>query len=94
MENDGKPTLEVGKVYEVKDVGKNSIQIIDEENEPHDFDVIDYSGNYEGLNYFFKKVESDNKTIEYFRKNAEEDYKTTPISVLRYITELEKLQTT
>lgn len=30
------------------------------------------------------------KTIEYYKKNAEEDYITTPISVLRYITELEE----
>jgi len=30
------------------------------------------------------------KDLEYYRKNAEEDYSTTPISVLRYISELEK----
>ena len=30
------------------------------------------------------------KTIEHWKNNAEEDYITTPISVLRYITELEK----
>ena len=30
------------------------------------------------------------KTIEYWKTNAEEDYLTTPISVLRYISELEK----
>jgi len=30
------------------------------------------------------------KDLEYWRKNAEEDYITTPISVLRYISELEK----
>lgn len=29
------------------------------------------------------------KDLEYWRKNAEEDYLTVPISVLRYITELE-----
>ena len=29
------------------------------------------------------------KDLEYWRNNAEEDYITTPISVLRYITELE-----
>lgn len=29
------------------------------------------------------------KDLEYYRKNAEEDYLTTPISVLRYISELE-----
>ena len=28
--------------------------------------------------------------LEYYKKNAEEDYLKTPISVLRYITELEK----
>ncbi len=30
------------------------------------------------------------KTIEHWKANAEEDYITTPISVLRYISELEK----
>jgi hypothetical protein len=29
------------------------------------------------------------KDLEFFKKNAEEDYKQVPISVLRYITELE-----
>ncbi len=29
------------------------------------------------------------KDLEYYRKNAEEDYATTPISVLRYIAYLE-----
>lgn len=30
------------------------------------------------------------KDLEFYRKNAEENYLTTPISVLRYISELEK----
>lgn len=30
-----------------------------------------------------------NKDLEYWKNNAEEDYVTTPISVLRYISELE-----
>jgi hypothetical protein len=30
------------------------------------------------------------KDLDYFKKNAEEDYVKTPISVLRYITELEQ----
>lgn len=30
------------------------------------------------------------KDLNYWKNNAEEDYVTTPISVLRYITELEK----
>ncbi len=34
------------------------------------------------------------KDLDYFRKNAEEDYMTTPISVLRYITELEYTKST
>lgn len=33
---------------------------------------------------------SKEKDLEYYRKNAEEDYITTPISVLRYIAQLEK----
>ena len=35
------------------------------------------------------KKMSEEKDLEYYRKNAEEDYTTTPISVLRYISELE-----
>lgn len=35
-------------------------------------------------------MNEENKNIEYWKNNAEEDYATTPISVLRYITELEK----
>lgn len=30
------------------------------------------------------------KDLKYWEKNAEEDYMTTPISVLRYISELEQ----
>ena len=30
------------------------------------------------------------KDLNYYKTNAEEDYTTTPISVLKYITELEK----
>ena len=33
----------------------------------------------------------DVKSLSYWQKNAEEDYMTTPISVLRYITELERI---
>lgn len=35
----------------------------------------------------FNEVEKD---LAHWKVNAEEDYMTTPISVLRYITELEK----
>ena len=35
-------------------------------------------------------MEITKKDLEYYRKNAEEDYLTTPISVLRYITEMEQ----
>lgn len=31
------------------------------------------------------------KDLDYFKKNAVEDYRNVPISVLRYITELEKI---
>jgi len=34
-------------------------------------------------------METQNKDLDYYRKNAEEDYLTTPISVLRYISEME-----
>lgn len=33
----------------------------------------------------------ENKDLEYYKKNAEENYITTPISVLRYISELEEV---
>ena len=36
-----------------------------------------------------RKKMYEEKDLEYWRNNAEEDYITTPISVLRYITELE-----
>ena len=35
-------------------------------------------------------METTKKDLEYYRKNAEEDYLTVPISVLRYITEMEQ----
>lgn len=35
-------------------------------------------------------MNKEKKSIEYYKANAEEDYATVPISVLRYITELEE----
>lgn len=35
-------------------------------------------------------MNGQDKDLEYYKNNAEEDYLTTPISVLRYISELEK----
>jgi|1_EtaG_2_1085319.scaffolds.fasta_scaffold06459_7 hypothetical protein len=35
-------------------------------------------------------MEKEKKDLEYWKNNAEEGYITTPISVLRYISELEK----
>lgn len=35
-------------------------------------------------------METTKKDLEYCRKNAEEDYRQVPISVLRYITEMEQ----
>jgi len=35
-------------------------------------------------------MENETETLAYWKNNAEEDYMTTPISVLRYITEMEK----
>jgi len=35
-------------------------------------------------------MELESKDLEYWKNNAEEDYLHTPISVLKYITELEK----
>lgn len=39
----------------------------------------------------FKKWELKRDLLNCYRNNAEEDYTKTPISVLRYITELEEL---
>lgn len=36
-----------------------------------------------------KPMTAEEKNLNYWRKNAEEDYIKVPISVLRYITELE-----
>jgi hypothetical protein len=35
-------------------------------------------------------MNNDKKDLNYWKENAEENYMTTPISVLKYITELEK----
>jgi hypothetical protein len=39
-----------------------------------------------------EQAAESNKDLAYWRANAEEDYLTTPISVLRYISELESSQ--
>lgn len=36
------------------------------------------------------KIKEEDKDLNYWKKNCENDYLHTPISVLRYITELEK----
>lgn len=41
-------------------------------------------------NYGLLFIPQEEKDLDYYRKNAEEEYMTTPNSVLRYITELEK----
>lgn len=41
-------------------------------------------------NYGLEFIPQEEKDLDYYKKNAEEDYMATPISVLRYITELEK----
>ena len=38
----------------------------------------------------YKRRTMKDKDLDYFKQNAEEDYIKTPISVLRYITELEQ----
>ena len=35
-------------------------------------------------------ITEENKNLDYWKKNAEEDYMQVPISVLRYISELEE----
>lgn len=36
-------------------------------------------------------IMEENKDLDYWKKNAEEDYMQVPISVLRYISELEEV---
>jgi hypothetical protein len=36
-------------------------------------------------------IKEENKDLDYWKANAEEDYMQVPISVLRYISELEKV---
>lgn len=36
-------------------------------------------------------ITEENKDLDYWKKNAEEDYMQVPISVLRYISELEEV---
>jgi len=42
-----------------------------------------------GFETIKQKIMSTEKDLNYWKENAEEDYKQVPISVLRYITELE-----
>ena len=43
-----------------------------------------------GFEIIKQKIMSTEKDLNYWKANAEEDYKQVPISVLRYITELER----
>lgn len=59
----------------------------------HEFKVLTTEEVMEGRSSAYEFMKFDNlevKDLEYWRLNAEEDYITTPISVLRYIGELEK----
>lgn len=47
-----------------------------------------HQGEFEYIDY--ERFDGVVRDLEYWKKNAEEDYITTPISVLRYISELEK----
>jgi hypothetical protein len=47
-----------------------------------------HQGEFEYIDY--ERFDGVVRDLEYWKNNAEEDYVTTPISVLRYISELEK----
>ena len=47
-----------------------------------------HQGEFEYIDY--ERFDGVVRDLEYWKDNAEEDYITTPISVLRYISELEK----
>ena len=47
-----------------------------------------HQGEFEYIDY--ERFDGTVRDLEYWKNNAEEDYITTPISVLRYISELEK----
>jgi hypothetical protein len=60
-----------------------------------DFDDYHYKETFESRKYYIPKEEPKQEKFErkgskYFKANAEEDYAKVPISVLRYISELEK----
>ena len=40
-------------------------------------------------NFFFRMKDDQNKDLNYWKENCKDDYLHTPISVLKYITELE-----
>jgi len=50
--------------------------------------LLHYNNNIKNIN--MDNTEQQTKDLEYYKNNAEENYATTPISVLRYITELEE----
>jgi hypothetical protein len=65
----------------------------EEETFKHEFKVLTTEEVMEGRSSAYEFIKFNNlevKDLEYWRLNAEEDYITTPISVLRYIGELEK----
>lgn len=47
-----------------------------------------HQGEFESIDY--KRFDGVVRDLDYWKNNAEEDYIATPISVLRYISELEK----
>jgi hypothetical protein len=51
--------------------------------------VVDLDNGHWAYGGQLSKIKREDKDLEYYKNNAEEDYITTPISVLRYITELE-----
>jgi predicted lipoprotein len=64
-------------------IEKEDMFFVGFENESHDFFFSQFIDSWTELEAPIVK------DLAYYRKNAEEDYLYTPISVLRYITELE-----
>jgi hypothetical protein len=63
----------------------NSAMTTNPNNEPTNEEIEEWMRGYNTA-----KAEQPVKDLAYWKANAEEDYITTPISVLRYISELEK----
>ena len=69
----------------------NNLEFANEDPSPDSIEDNHPRTNY-GEGYGTKETLEEVKDLNYWKNNCEENYITTPISVLRYISELEKQQ--